>query len=101
MASKKRDEQLDLIFEALKHQTRREILFALNRAGGSMMAGEIASRYSYSWPTISRHLRVLKDANLVTVTREAQSLKYELNVSAMNELWKNWFSHFEPIGKKS
>lgn len=94
MKGRKQVPQLDGIFDALSHETRREILLALNEAGGTLTAGEIASQYSYAWPTISRHLKVLKDANLVAVTREAQSLKYELNDKTIKGLWKNWFSLF-------
>ena len=58
-------EEYDAVFSALAHATRRHVLLVLNARGGSMTAGEIAERFSCSWPTTSRHLKVLRDAGLV------------------------------------
>ena len=64
------------IFEALAHPTRRQILQDLK--DGELAAGEIASRFHVSGPTISRHLGVLRGAGLVTERRDANRILYSL-----------------------
>ncbi|MCU1507927.1 MAG: ArsR family transcriptional regulator [Glaciihabitans sp.] len=64
------------IFEALAHPTRRQILQDLK--DGELAAGEIASRFHASGPTISRHLSVLRSAGLVTERRDANRILYSL-----------------------
>lgn len=63
-------------FRALADPTRRQILEDLR--GGELAAGEIASRFSISAPSISRHLGVLKGAGLVTERRDANRILYSL-----------------------
>lgn len=64
------------IFTALAHPTRRQILQDLK--DGELAAGEIASRFNASGPTISRHLGVLRQAGLVTERRDANRILYSL-----------------------
>ncbi|WP_213816449.1 metalloregulator ArsR/SmtB family transcription factor [Glaciihabitans sp. dw_435] len=64
------------IFEALAHPTRRQILQDLK--DGEMAAGEIASRFSTSGPTVSRHLGVLRRAGLISERRDANRILYSL-----------------------
>ena len=64
------------VFAALAHPTRRQILQDLK--DGELAAGEIASRFSASGPTISRHLGVLRAAGLVTERRDANRILYSL-----------------------
>lgn len=64
------------IFEALAHPTRRQILQDLK--DGEMAAGEIASKFTASGPTISRHLGVLRTSGLVTERRDANRILYSL-----------------------
>jgi DNA-binding transcriptional ArsR family regulator len=64
------------IFEALAHPTRRQILQDLK--AGELAAGEIASHFQTSAPTISRHLGVLRNAGLVTERRDANRIIYSL-----------------------
>lgn len=64
------------IFAALAHPTRRQILQDLK--AGEMAAGEIASRFSASAPTISRHLSVLRHAGLISERRDANRILYSL-----------------------
>ncbi len=64
------------IFEALAHPTRRQILQDLK--DGELAAGELASRFPVSGPTISRHLGVLRGAGLVTERRDANRILYSL-----------------------
>jgi ArsR family transcriptional regulator, arsenate/arsenite/antimonite-responsive transcriptional repressor len=72
------------VFRALADETRRGILGLLGK--GPMTSGEIADRFESSWPTISRHLAVLRDAGLVTAERSGQEIRYELNTSVFEDL---------------
>lgn len=71
-------------FRALADQTRRDILKMLR--SGPRTSGEIASRFESSWPTISRHLAVLRDGDLVVAERRGQEIYYELNTSVFQDL---------------
>jgi DNA-binding transcriptional ArsR family regulator len=64
------------VFRGLADPTRRQILQDLRE--GELAAGEIASRFTISGPSISRHLSVLKAAGLVTERREANRILYSL-----------------------
>jgi len=64
------------VFRALADPTRRQILQDLR--AGELSAGEIASRFAISGPSISRHLAVLKAAGLVRDRREANRILYSL-----------------------
>ena len=72
------------VFRALADETRREILGLLGH--GSLTSGDIAGRFDTSWPTISRHLAVLRDAGLVHAERSGQEIRYELNTSVFEDL---------------
>lgn len=87
--------EIDAVFSALSHAVRRHILIVLNARGGRVAAGEIASRFGHSWPTTSRHLRVLLDAGLVDVERNGRGWIYVLNKERLNAVaggWLNWFA---------
>jgi ArsR family transcriptional regulator, arsenate/arsenite/antimonite-responsive transcriptional repressor len=71
-------------FRALADDTRRQILRLLRN--GPLTSGEIAARFDSSWPTISRHLALLRDADLVTTERRGQEIYYELNTSVFQDL---------------
>ena len=69
---------------ALADPTRREILTLLRT--GPLTAGQIAERFPVSAAAISRHLSVLKEANLVRDRREGKYIYYELNASVLEEI---------------
>ena len=73
--------------KALADPIRREILELLK--SGRMSAGEIAERFPVSGAAVSKHLSVLKDADLIRDTREGKYIYYELNTSVLEEvmLW--------------
>ncbi len=62
------------VFKALASPVRREILFHLRQ--GELSAGDIASRFDIAAPTISRHLGVLKSAELVSERRDSNRILY-------------------------
>lgn len=72
---------------ALADPTRREILNLLK--GGKKSAGEICEHFDISAAAISRHLSVLKEADLVCDSREGKFIYYTLNTSVLEEtlLW--------------
>jgi DNA-binding transcriptional ArsR family regulator len=65
------------VFRALADPTRRQILQDLQK-GGELTAGDIASRFTISAPSISRHLGVLKNAGLILERRDANRIYYSL-----------------------
>ena len=73
--------------KALSDPIRREILEMLK--GGRMAAGEIAEKFPVSGAAISKHLSVLRDADLIRDSREGKFIYYELNTSVLEEvmLW--------------
>lgn len=75
---------LQQTLKALADPIRRDILNLLKN--GRMSAGEITSHFSVTAASISRHLSVLKDADLVRDTREGQFIFYELNASVLEEI---------------
>jgi len=68
---------IDKIFDALASRPRREILAYLSAQ--ELTAGEIASRFDMTAPSISRHLSVLENAGLVLGERRGQYIVYRLN----------------------
>ena len=70
--------------KALSDPIRREILNLLK--GGRMSAGEIAGHFPVTAASVSRHLSVLKEADLVWDIREGQFIYYELNASVLEEI---------------
>ena len=70
--------------KALADPIRREILNLLK--SGRMSAGEICEHFPVTPASVSRHLSVLKDADLIRDTREGKFIYYELNVSVLEEI---------------
>ncbi len=79
----KRSYHLDLVFSALSDPTRRKILEHLARGEASVQ--EIAEPYDMSLPAVSKHLRVLEDAGLVTREREGRLHRMSLNSKPLRE----------------
>ena len=75
---------LQLTLKALSDPTRREILNLLK--SGSMAAGDIAARFDITAASVSRHLAVLKEADLIRDKREGKFIFYELNASVLEEI---------------
>ncbi len=75
---------MNVVFRALADPTRREILELLKVRPRT--SGEIADAFPATWPTISRHLAVLRDAGLIIATREGQHIRYELDTSVVQDL---------------
>lgn len=78
---------LQRTLKALADPTRREILNLLK--SGKRSAREISDQFSISAAAVSRHLAVLREADLITDTRQGKFIFYELNASVLEEtlLW--------------
>ena len=70
--------------KALADPIRREILNLLKK--GKMSAGEITEHFEVTGASISRHLSVLKEADLIRDTRDGKFIIYELNASVLEEI---------------
>ena len=75
---------LQQTLKALSDPTRREILNLLKQ--GKLSAGEITDHFDITAAAISRHLSVLKEADLIWDTREGKYIFYELNTSVLEEI---------------
>lgn len=74
---------MNKVFQALNDPTRRKILQMLK--AGNLSAGEIAEAFDISKPSISHHLDLLKQAELVDVRRDGQFIIYSLNTTVVEE----------------
>ena len=82
--------------KALSDPVRREILELLK--SGRLSAGEIAEKFPISGAAVSKHLSVLKEADLIRDAREGKFIFYELNTSVLEEvlLWITGLKGEEP-----
>ncbi len=85
---------LEAVFAAVAHESRRTILVVMQARGGEMTSGEIASRFECSWPTVTRHLRVLEGAGLVHVTLRGRERVYKLDAERLVEVAGSWLERF-------
>jgi ArsR family transcriptional regulator, arsenate/arsenite/antimonite-responsive transcriptional repressor len=83
---------MNTVFKALNDPTRRKILELLQER--DMTAGEIVEHFNISGPSISHHLDLLKQANLVSSEKEGQYVYYSLNTTVVDEIVK-WFMQFK------
>jgi DNA-binding transcriptional ArsR family regulator len=86
--------EMERVFGALSHASRRHILLVLHARGDRVKAGDIARRFSCSWPTTSRHLRVLEDAGLVRTVQSGRERFYELRSDRLLRVVGEWLGHF-------
>ena len=80
-------------FKALSDKTRREILKLLNNR--DMSAGEIAEHFDMSKPSISKHLDILREAELVSSEKKGQFIIYSINTSIIQEVLGNFLEIFK------
>jgi DNA-binding transcriptional ArsR family regulator len=83
---------MNILFKALNDHTRREILEILKE--GDMNAGDIADKFNMTKPSISHHLDLLKQADLVVAVKKGQFVEYSLNMTVMDEIMA-WFVQFK------
>ena len=85
------------IFQALSDGTRQQILQLLESK--DLNVGEIVSNFNLTQPTISRHLEILRNAELVTRERDGQKMIYSLNGEALSESMQEFFRRFSGCEK--
>lgn len=83
---------MNKLFKALNDETRREILHLLKEK--DLTAGEIAAAFDISKPSISHHLDLLKQANLVSSVKKGQYVTYSLNTTILEEVMQ-WIIHLK------
>jgi ArsR family transcriptional regulator len=82
---------MNILFKALSDPIRRRILEMLKKK--DLTAGEIADAFHISKPSISHHLDILRQANLVVSVKQGQFIYYSINTTEMDELVK-WLYKF-------
>ena len=75
---------MNLVFKALNDETRRKIIELLK--DGGMNAGQIADEFNISKPSISHHLDILKQADLIVVEKKGQFMQYSLNTTILEDV---------------
>ena len=90
-------EEADSVFLALAHETRRHVLLLLGQRG-ELPSGYLAARFQHSWPTTSRHLKVLEEAGLVEVRRQGRSSTYSLNRKRLKHVVNGSRYSNQPVG---
>jgi DNA-binding transcriptional ArsR family regulator len=109
--AKEKLQELDAVLNALAHPARRHILLVVWFRGGQMSAGDIAGRFGCTWPTTSRHLRLLVDAGLLKVEKQGRTRFYRVNKKKFGPVkeWLAWFGDSKqednpettPVAKKT
>jgi DNA-binding transcriptional ArsR family regulator len=91
--ARRRIEELNEVFGALSHPARRQILMTIWFRGGEMASGDIAARFQHSWPTTTRHLRVLEAAGLIIPEKTGRARMYRVNRDKLRSIeeWIGWF----------
>lgn len=79
-------------FKALSDEYRRQILEMLKN--GTMTAGDISSRFNMTQATVSHHLSILKEADLVRIERKGKYILYELNTTVFDDVMR-WMMSFK------
>jgi Mn-dependent DtxR family transcriptional regulator len=68
----------------------------LGHSGGELPSGYLAKRFPHSWPTTTRHLRVLEQCGVVEVTRRGRSGLYRLKRERLQRVLGRWLRNLEP-----
>lgn len=82
------------IFQAISDPTRRAILVLLTSQ--AMTAGAIADNFEAARPTISKHIQILNECDLVTSSQQGREIYYELKIEKMKEI-DQWLAQFRAI----
>jgi DNA-binding transcriptional ArsR family regulator len=89
-------QEVDGVFEALAHQTRRHIVHLLAHFGPELPSGYLAQRFAHSWPTTTRHLHILEAAGIVSVRRDGRSAVYRLERDRLTRVIAGWLAMIQP-----
>jgi DNA-binding transcriptional ArsR family regulator len=89
---------LDVVFGALANETRRAILAVLHDWGGPMRSSVIAERFDLPWQAVSRHLRILTQAGLITCDVLRNGRLYSLNRNRLQRVAGRWIARVATEG---
>ena len=89
---------MNTLFKALSHPVRREIVSMLQN--GPMPSGDIAAAFDMAWPSVTGHLNALKEAGLIEPERDGNSIRYRLNISALEEAVGFLLGVMQPANEK-
>jgi DNA-binding transcriptional ArsR family regulator len=92
MASNPPVQAVDRVFAALANPTRRAVLDLL--IDGPRSASDIASHFAMARPSVSEHLRGLRESGLVSESRDGRFRRYSLEVEALREV-RDWLTPYE------
>jgi len=81
-------------FQAIADPTRRAILILL--AAQTMSAGAIAEKFDVARPTISKHMHILSECDLISATPKGREIHYEIKVAKLKEI-DHWLAEFKKI----
>lgn len=88
--------ETERVFDALAHEARRQIILVLSYQGPELPSGYLATRFTHSWPTTTRHLRVLEAAGVVSVRTEGRNCWYRLNRDFLRRVVRGWLELLDP-----
>ena len=88
---------MDRVFEALASAARRQILAYLNQ--GELTAGDIGSRFDFSKPALSNHLRLLEDAGLIKREKRGQFVYFSLVPERLTNTLFAWAAEVCPVAR--
>lgn len=82
--------ELESVFNALAHETRRHIVMLLAHHGPELPSGYLAQRLPHSWPTTTRHLHVLEASGILSSRREGRNTIYRLERNNVQRVVAGW-----------
>ena len=83
------------VFAALADKTRRKILVMLAQQG-ELSASDISDRFNVTPPAISQHLKVLREAKVVRIKKQAQRRLYSIDQAGLNEV-NDWLAQLKEV----
>jgi DNA-binding transcriptional ArsR family regulator len=86
------------VFRALANSSRRDILTMLHAHHGPLTSGQIAGHFESSWQTISRHLKVLEEAGLISFERRGRDRAYTIDTARQHAVVGQWLRGFAGTG---
>lgn len=84
---------MSLVYKALSDPTRREILQMLKQ--GELSAGDLAAPFDISKPAMSKHFKILKEADLIYSQKQGNVIYYGLNLSVLEEALMGFVAFFQ------
>lgn len=86
--------RIDRLFKALADPTRRELLDRLNAKNGQTLS-ELCKGIDMARQSVTQHLRILEDANLVTVERRGRERLHYFNPVPIHDVYERWIRNFQ------